>query len=311
MIKIAIAGIGGVGGYFGGLLARHFQNSTEVEVYFIARGAHEKVIRQHGMKVETTKGAFTAVPKLVTSDPNEIGVVDFLICCTKSYHLEESITQLKSCINKATVILPLLNGVDSTERIKAVYPENEVWEGCVYVVSRLAEPGLVKETGNIGLLYFGSTDGSAQKLALAERLFTRGGIQAVLSDNIEQTIWEKFLFISTIATLTSYLDACMGAILANKEYQDLLHLLLAEIKSVADARGINLPQNSIQATLDKMSSLPYDTTSSMHSDFQKGKATELESLTGYVVRLGEQLQVPTPTYKTLYAALQTRAGAGS
>ena len=129
MIKIAIAGIGGVGGYFGGLLAKHYQDSEEVQVYFIARGENEEAIREHGLKVETPSATFIAKPDLVTSNAAQIGEVDLLICCTKSYDLEQSITQLKPCMGTQTVILPLLNGIDSNERIKAIYPENEVWEG--------------------------------------------------------------------------------------------------------------------------------------------------------------------------------------
>jgi 2-dehydropantoate 2-reductase len=306
MTKIAIAGIGGVGGYFGGKLAQHYQDSEEVAVYFIARGENEKAIRQQGLSVETPSETFAAHPKLVTSDPTQTGEVDLLICCTKSYDLEQSITQLKPCIGQNTVILPLLNGIDSYERIKAIYPENEVWEGCVYIVSRLTAPGHVKVSGDINSLFFGSDDGTKAKLDQALQLFKEAGINATLSQNIKQTIWEKYLFISTIATLTSYLDASIGAISAKQESMDLLHSLLQELIQVAKAKGITFQEDSIQKITDRMAKLPYETTSSMHSDYQIGKATEVDSLTGYVVKLGQQLSIPVPTYTQLYTALKTR-----
>ncbi|MBJ6118602.1 2-dehydropantoate 2-reductase [Pontibacter sp. BT310] len=306
MMKIAIAGIGGVGGYFGGLLARHYQNSDEVEIYFIARGENETAIRQQGLKIETPGSTFTATPKLVISDPAQVGEVDLLICCTKSYDLEQSITQLKPCISKDTIILPLLNGIDSYERIKAVYPENEVWEGCVYIVSRLTEPGLVTVTGDVNSLFFGSTDGTEARLESALQIFTDAGIKATLSQNIQQTIWEKYLFISTIATLTSYFNTSIGGILAKTENMDLLHSLLSELKQVANAKGIMFPENSTNAIKERMAKLPYETTSSMHTDYQKGKNAEVDSLTGYVVKLGKQLNVPTPTYEKLYTALKNK-----
>ncbi|MBC5775073.1 2-dehydropantoate 2-reductase [Pontibacter sp. KCTC 32443] len=304
MIKIAVAGIGGVGGYFGGKLAQHYQDSDEVEIYFIARGENEKIIRQKGLTVETPTENFTAHPKLVTSDPTQIGEVDLLICCTKSYDLEQSILQLKPCISRNTVILPLLNGIDSYERIKAVYLENEVWEGCVYIVSRLTDPGLVTVSGDFNSLFFGSDNGTNTKLELALQLFKEAGISATLSQKIKQTIWEKYLFISTIATLTSYLDVSIGAILAKQENLDLLYSLLQELIQVGKAKGINLQEDSVQKTTARMAKLPYETTSSMHSDYQKGKNTEVDSLTGYVVKLGQQLQIPVPTYTRLYAALK-------
>lgn len=306
MIKIAVAGIGGVGGYFGGRLARHYNTSDEVEVYFIARGDNETAIREHGLKVETPGSTFTAYPKLVTSDPSQVGEVDYLICSTKSYDLEQSITQLKPCIGKNTIILPLLNGIDSYERIKTIYPENEVWEGCVYIVSRLTEPGLVTVTGENNALFFGSNNGTAARLEEALRILTDAGINATLSQNIQQTIWEKYLFISTIATLTSYLDTSIGGILAKPENMELLYALLAEFKEVAKAKGIEFSENSLSAITDRMGKLPYETTSSMHTDYQKGKATEVDSLTGYIVKLGKQLNIPTPTYEKLYAELKNK-----
>ncbi|HXP49126.1 MAG TPA: 2-dehydropantoate 2-reductase, partial [Bacteroidia bacterium] len=265
--KIAIAGIGGVGGYFGGLLARHYENSKNVEVYFIARGENEKAIKKDGLRLETTKGNFVIHPKLVTSQPQQIGVVDYLICCTKSYDLEKSMSQLKPCIGKQTVILPLHNGVDSSERIRVMFPANEVWMGCVYIVAQLSEYGLVKETGNMATFFFDSENGTSEKAGLAEALFKEAGIDARLPDNIQETVWKKFLFISPMATLTSYLNAGFGEILASEEHKKLLMLLLNEIKAVADAKGIEFPDDIIQKTVATMLALPKDTTTSMHRDF--------------------------------------------
>ncbi|HWY97894.1 MAG TPA: 2-dehydropantoate 2-reductase [Bacteroidia bacterium] len=306
MTKIAIAGIGGVGGYLGGMLAKHFESSTDVEIYFIARGENEKAIKQNGLRVETTKGNFVTHPKLTTSNPNETGIVNFLIYCTKSYDLEESIEQFKPCINKDTVILPLLNGVDSSERIKTILPENEVWDGCIYIVSQLSEPGLIKETGNINTLFFGSANGTEAKLKKLESIFKESGISATLSGNIQQEIWKKFIFLSPIATLTSYLDANFGVILSSEEHKKTLWSLLHEIKAVADAKKISLPDDIIQKTMGTMLGLQKETTTSMHRNFQKGKKTELESLAGYVVRLGKQLNTATPTYEMIYEKLKNR-----
>ena len=307
MTKIAIVGIGGVGGYLGGMLAKHFEGSTEVEIYFIPRGENEKAIKQNGLKVETTKGSFVTHPKLTTSNPGEIGLIDFLIYCTKSYDLEESIKQFIPCINKETVILPLLNGVDSKERITAILPGNEVWDGCIYIVSQLSEPGLIKETGNINTLFFGSDTGTEVKLKKLETIFKESGISCTLSGNIQQEIWKKFIFLSPIATLTSYLNVNFGVILSSEEHKKTLWSLLHEIKAVADAKKISLPVDIIQKTMGTMLGLQKETTTSMHRDFQKGKKTELESLAGYVVRLGKQLNTATPTYEIIYGKLKVRS----
>lgn len=304
-MKIVILGIGGVGGYYGGMLARHYENSKEVEVYFIARGESEKAIKQNGLRVESVKENFVAHPKLVTSKPEEIGLADIIICCTKSYGLEESINQLKPCIGKETVILPLLNGVDSAERIKEVLP-NEVWEGCVYLVSQLAGPGIVKETGNPPRMYFGSRAGTNEKLKSAEKIFKEAGINAALSDNIQQAMWEKYLFLSPSATITSYLDKYMGDIPLNEEYRKLLQQLLNELMPVAEKLGIVVPANAFQNTIDVMTKLPKGATTSMHRDFMNGNSTEVESLTGYAIGLGKKFGIAMPTYEMMYAKLKNR-----
>jgi 2-dehydropantoate 2-reductase len=303
--KIGILGIGGVGGYFGGKLAAYYHNSDEVQVIFIARGENKNVIKEHGVKIIALNGQIVAYPALVSDDAQEIGMVDLLICCTKTYQVAGALQGVQACINNNTVILPLMNGVESVERITDLFPNQEIWEGCVYVVSRLERPGIIKKSGYINKLYLGSPYAAKEKLAKVESLLKVDGIDAHVPPNISETVWEKFLFISTMATLTSYLDKSIGQILSNEEYKRLLNDLLNELFAVTIAKGISLPANSIQQTFDKMTSFPFDATSSMHSDFQKGTKTEVDSLTGYVVQLGKELNVSVPTYEMMYKKLKT------
>lgn len=306
-IRIGILGTGAVGGYFGGLLAGHYFNSGKADIIFITRPATEKMIREKGLKIITPQGEKIVFPTLASSDPKKIGHVDLLICCVKSYDLEESLRPLAACIGAETIILPLLNGVDARHRIELLFPGATVWEGCVYIVSRLIEPGVVKETGNIHSLYFGSSNAGSAQLKQIENIFREAGIDAFLSDNIQQTTWEKFLFISAIASLTSYLDLPIGAILNNSSHKKMLLQLLTELKNVAAAKGIQFSDDITGRTILKMEKLPYDTTSSMHSDFQKGGKTEYHSLTEYVVKLGRELNVPTPLYDNVLEELKNKA----
>lgn len=304
--KIAILGLGGVGGYFGGKLAAHYSDSKEVEIIFIARGENEKAIKSNGLKLITSQGEQTIHPSLLTSQPGPLGIIDLLLVCVKSYDLETSFEPLKPCINDQTAILPLLNGVDTSQRIKKILPRAEVWEGCVYIFSRLVAPGIVKEGGSINQLYFGSEQGNRKKLEQVHTIFRSAGLNAHLSADISQTLWEKFLVISPLATLTSYLDLSIGAIVSNNQYRELLLNLLKELKSIAEAKNISLSENIVQKTLEKVSSLPPEATSSMHSDFERGSSTEVDSLTAYVVKLGKELEVPTPFYEQMLVGLKEK-----
>ena len=303
--KIVVVGIGGVGGYFGGLLAKRYQDSTTVEVVFVARGEHLKQIQANGLQVIHGELTFTAYPTLATDDVDAIGKADYILLCTKSYDLEASIEQIKTCIANHTVILPLLNGVDSTDRTKRLLPHAMVLQGCVYIVSRLKKAGVVENKGHLQTLYFGGQLVENEELQLLHDIMKDAGIEATLSTNIATTIWEKFIFISPIATATSYFDSTVGKLVT--DHGDAVKQLVREVLHLAAAKHIPVAADMEARVWNRLMSLPYETTSSMHSDYQSGKGkTEVHSLTGYVVKEGQQLNVPTPTYALMYEQLLKR-----
>lgn len=305
--KIIIAGIGGVGGYFGGLLAKHYYNHEDIRVYFVARGPHLHKIQQNGLTVISRNGTFIAHPVLATDNPGEIGVADFIIACTKTYDLETTIQQLAPCIGPHTILLPLLNGAGNKEKIEALLPGNLVAGGCVYIVSRLKENGVIENSGNIQQLYFGLDNGENDRLQQLESIFKEAGIEAELSARISEIVWEKFIFISPTATATSYFDKTIGEILANPEYLATLTGLIEEVKLVAGAKQIPVPEGITEKVLNRLQALPFETTSSMHSDFKNNKPyTELSSLTGYVLQEAEKYGLTLPVYQKLYEGLNTR-----
>ncbi len=299
--KIAVVGIGGVGGYLGGKLGACFENSETVEIVLLARGENEKTIRADGLKLITTNGEQLIKPKLAAA--TEIGEADLLLLCTKEYDLEETVSALKGFISEKTIILPLLNGVDTAERIARILPDAEIWQGCIYITSRLIAPGVVEEKGNICLIYFGDGKRKSKKSEFVETVFRQAGIDTHFAEDIEAKMWEKFVFISALAASTSYFNATIKGVLSNQEYRNLLDELLAEIKRVAAAKKIGISEEAIRQKLDKLPGLPPEVTSSMHTDFSSGKQAELESLVGYVIGQAKELNVPTPVYDEVYGEL--------
>ncbi len=304
MKKIIIAGIGGVGGYFGGLLAKHYTNNEEVEINFVARGEHLEAIKKNGLLVKKGEEEFIAKPTLATNEPAEIGIADLIILCTKSYDLESILEQLKPCVNKDTILLPLLNGVDSRARIEKTFPENMVLDGCVYIVSRLTQAGVVENIGNIQTLYFGLDELRSQLLLEYEKLFREAGIEASLSENISTQLWEKFIFLSPIATATSYYDKSIGELLLDNENIETILKLITELKQIADANGIVISEDITEKTLNKIKSLPYGATSSLHSDIKSKKPkNELATLIGYVIDSGKKYGIEVPVYSRIHSSL--------
>ncbi|MBQ4280327.1 MAG: 2-dehydropantoate 2-reductase [Rikenellaceae bacterium] len=309
--KIAIVGTGGVGGFLGGELAAFYAADPAVEVYFISRGEALRSIQADGLRVDTQSRSYVARPALATDDAAAIGPVDYLLYCTKAYDVEAGISQAMPCIGPQTVVLPFLNGVDSGERIARMLPRTEVWMGCVYVVAFIVEPGHIAEQTNGYRYYFGSPDGTPARLAALDGLFVRAGINARMREDIVRCVWDKFAFISPVATVTSYTDLTYGDILSTPELRGQLLALLDEFKAVAAARGKELSPDVVEAVVAQMERIPADTTTSMQRDFRAGRPTELESLTGYLVREGHRLGVPVPTYERMYAGLEARAQAAA
>lgn len=306
-IKIIVAGIGGVGGYFGGLLAKHFEGSSDAEIHFLARGQHLERIRNSGLKVLKGNDMFIAKPKLATDNSTEIGAADLIIICTKSYDLKSVTEQIKPCLGSETFVLPLLNGVENSETIKNILPGSTVLRGCVYVISHIKEAGVIENAGNIQKLYFGLDGLINDKLLLFEKLLRQAGIEATLSENISSLVWEKFHLVGANSTATSYFDCTTGEILADKTKTEFLFSLLEEVNKVALAKGVRLDKDIVSETMAKLRALPFENTSSMHRDFKSAKGkTELETITGYVIRSGRQLNVPTPTFETAYNKLSRK-----
>ncbi|MBQ0908965.1 2-dehydropantoate 2-reductase [Flavobacterium sp. F-328] len=297
--RIGVLGIGGVGGYFGGLLAQAYINSDTIEIIFIARGATKNSIAQNGLKITTDTTESIVFPALVSNNPAEIGTLDVLICATKTYDIENSLASIKECINSETIIFPLYNGVDATERIKTLFPKNTILQACVYIVSMIESPGVIKKIGAYEKLFLGSSTVPISKLEVLQSIFTHAKIESYLVENIEETVWEKFIFISALASATSYLNENIGGILNNPSNKELYISLLNEISNVALAKGVKLPNDIITQTITKLEKTPHNNTSSMHRDFLAGNITEVKSLTGYVVVEGFKYGIPTPNYQLI------------
>lgn len=304
--RLAILGMGGVGGYLGAKLAATYRGSTEVEITFIARGKNLEAIRNYGIKlsdggVEITGSPFSAIASAEVS-----GFFDLVICCVKSYDLDESLEQIKSSMNESTLILPLLNGVDASERIEKLFPDVTVLAGCCYIVARLESPGRISVTGALRQFYIGSEKLTKQQLDFLAGMFTKADIDLQVNENMAETIWTKYLFISPFATITSAYNLSLGAILSNDRHKQKLVDLMAELKQLAERKGVAFPATIIEGLLQKYSMIPYEATSSLHADFKKNNRTEVDSISGYVVEESRKLGLVAPNYEEMLAAIIKR-----
>ncbi len=302
--RIGVVGLGGVGGYYGAMLAMHNEIAQEYELIFIMRGEGKQKVIEQGLHITTVNGSFTVHPTLVSDTPEIIGSLDLIIFCTKTYDLENAAIQYKPCVHEGTIVLPLLNGVENSEILQRIYPESKVLQGCAYIVSKIESPGCIVERGNSDQLFFGNKDIEPEKLDWIVDIFRKARINFVYSKEIKRIIWEKFAFVCSVGTLTSYLDKPTGLILETDEYRNCLRSMIMEIMLLAEAKGIRFNDNFLEEALLKMSKLPYHTTSSLHHDLKNGHRTELESLPGYVVLSAREKQIQVPMFDSLYVNLK-------
>jgi 2-dehydropantoate 2-reductase len=305
-MRIAVVGIGGVGGYYGGKLAQFYNPQSDMEVIFIARGEHLAQIRKHGLKLLTTEGDLTAMPAIATDNPKNLGPMDLVIICVKTYGLEHCMRMLEKNVEEKTVLLPLLNGVNNTERIKTFFPQSKTLNGCVYISSHIVSPGVVQQVSGSCQLFFGPDHDDIEAFMGLEETLTNAGIKAQLKSNIDEVVWEKYIFISPLASVTTLFGEPFGTVMDGKESRDLTEGLIKEVEQIARKKGIGLAEDIVDATLAKVNAFPYDTKSSMQVDCEKGNKTEIEAFTGYVVRCGEELGVDIPLHRMVYDKLKER-----
>jgi len=303
-LRIGIIGIGGVGGYFGGKLAREYEKSNEHDVIFIARGKHLKAIQNNGLQLFTTEGNYAVRPKIATDNPAGAGVFDVAFFCTKSYSLESSAKEFGVCINKNTIVIPLLNGVNSAERLCHLLPHADVLGGSVYIISHIEGPGVVKQEGGACKLTFGTDNPeSIKKYSSILDILLKAKINVVLTDKISEVLWTKFLLMCPMGSLTSATGKTYGGIWEDPVLRKKARDMMLEVVAVARTRHVNLTEDAVNNAMEMVAGFDYNSKTSMQIDREKGRQTEIDALTAYLCRTGKESGVPTPLHDEIYAQL--------
>jgi 2-dehydropantoate 2-reductase len=273
------------------------------EVVFIARGEHLRAIKEKGLRLLTSAGELLARPTLATDNPLEAGSFDLVLFAVKSYGLEAAARSVADNVHGETIIIPLLNGVDITERLLGVLPRGVFLYGTVYVSAFIEAPGVVRQVSPAGKLIFGPADGAVEKFQGIDGLFQDAGIASELTTEPRAALWTKFIFICPAASVTSLLRKSFGAVMDDPEARELLAGMISEVEQIARAKGIALPADIAAATLEKIRQFPPETKTSLQLDFEKGRETEIDTFTGFIVKSGRALGIATPLHDRAYREL--------
>ena len=302
-MKIAVMGSGGVGGFYGARLAK-----GGADVTFIARGAHLEAMRARGLRVESPLiGDFVLPEVKVTDDPASIGPVDLVFITVKSYALTDAARAIGPLIGKGTVVIPLLNGVDIAARIKDIVGAEHLMGGVVYVLAAIAEPGVIRHVTADRLVFGELGGGPSERGRAIEAVIKAAGVPGEFSADIQKEIWNKFIFLSAIAGMTSVTRSPAGVVREDPDLRQLLIGCMRELEALARQQGIAVEAGICEKHLAFLDQVPPQTKPSMLLDLEQGRKLEVEALNGAAARLGEELGVPTPINRFIYAVLKPHA----
>jgi 2-dehydropantoate 2-reductase len=303
-MKIAMMGSGGVGGFFGGRLAK-----AGYDVTFIARGRHLAAMRENGLTIENAAQGNIHIPKVnATDDPAKVGPVDLVILSVKLWDTEDAARSIKPMVGPDTGVISLQNGVIKDDILRTILDEKNIMGGVGYVASHISRPGVIDQVGTMQRIIVGEYDGrESARAKFLHKALLDAGVTAELSRDIRRAIWEKYVFLVGLSGTTTTMRTTLGPIRSSPRTRAFLLDVMREVVAVCRALGVSLDADFADQRMKFADTLPVDMTSSMHHDLERGNRLEVEWLSGGVVKLGQKAGVATPCNRAIWDVLALHA----
>jgi 2-dehydropantoate 2-reductase len=301
-MKIAILGAGGVGGYYGGLLARKGH-----EVCVLARTANLAALKERGIEVRMPGETFTA-PVHASENVKDFGAVECVLLAVKNYSLAEIAPAATQLAEQGALIVPLLNGVEVADRLVELgVPHAQLVGGLTAISAVRIAPGVFERFSPFQRVVLGELDDSqperAHRIAAIVQAFREVDVDSEVSRNITADLWRKFAFIASLAAASGLSRSALGPLRATPLGHLMIERLVHEVINVARARKVALADDEAERTMKTMGGLPDAMKPSLLIDLEAGRPTEIDDLSGAVSRLGKAAGVETPVHDTAAAAI--------
>jgi 2-dehydropantoate 2-reductase len=300
-MKYYIVGTGGIGGYFGGLMAK-----AGLDITFVARGENYKTIKEKGLQIiSNTFESFHLASQKVVDGIDKIVNPDVIIFSVKTYDTEKVSKELKKVINDKTIIITFQNGIDNDEIIKKNFNHKYVFPGVAYVLVKKASHGVIEQTGKMRRLVIGARD--RKNNLYLQSVFEdiqKTGVNATLSEDIIKDLWEKFLYIIPLAGSTAICRSSLGRIREDEWSMKIFENLLKEAIMVAKKKDINISENIFQEKINLAKSSDSNAKSSLLIDIENNRQTEIETLHGRIVQFAKELNLEVPINELIYGAIK-------
>jgi 2-dehydropantoate 2-reductase len=299
-MRIAVIGVGAVGGYFGGRLAQ-----AGLDVVFIARGKTVDALRTAGLRVQSIAGDFEIRHPNVAEDPSEVGPVDVVLVAVKAPQVSEVAPSLVPLVGPETSVIPLQNGLEAPDLLAQVLGPQFVLGGLCKIFASKTGPSTIEHTALEPTIEFGELSG--EKTERVERIraafASAAGITTLASDDIEAAMWWKLMHVEPLGAVGAVAREPAGVLRVVPETRRLLRSAMEEVVALALKRGVAIDPKLPERAIARVDRLPADAVASMHRDIAAGRPSEFEFQVGTVVRYGQESAVPTPVHSAIYAAL--------
>lgn len=297
--KIAVVGLGGVGGYLGALLADHYEHVT-----FVARGARGESIRKNGLVLHSEyRGERICHPEKVVSSAEELEVQDYIFVCVKTYSLEEALKSLEGAVDEHTVVIPVMNGADTGERARALLPKGQIVDSLIYIITFANPDYSITQQGMYTIVWLGIADADEKQQAVlkeADALLQAAEIESRIAEDINRQIWKKYIMNCAYNVETAAYANTIGQLrddpVKAKEYEALTR----EAYEVAVAKGIAMREEDIEWLTHRFyEELSDGDTSSLQRDVENHRQSEVDTFCGYLIREAKKYGIAVPVMEKM------------
>jgi 2-dehydropantoate 2-reductase len=274
-----VVGAGATGGYFGGRLLEAGQDVT-----FLVRPTRAERLAATGLTITSPAGNIT-LPSPATVLATELRTpFDAVLLTCKAYDLDGAIDSIAPAVGPNTVVIPLLNGMRHLDSLDARFGAGRVLGGACFISAKLGENGQIAHVSDIHRLAFGErAGGRSPRMEVIAAAMTGVKFKAIASEEIVLEMWEKWVFLASLAAITCLTRSAVGDVIAAGG-ADLAAALLDECRAIATAAGYPPRPDSIRASLGRLTDPRSEVTASMLGDVERRGRTEADHVLGDLIR---------------------------
>jgi 2-dehydropantoate 2-reductase len=296
-MRIAVMGTGAVGGYFGAKLA-----AAGHSLSFIARGKQLEAMQRSGLTIESTQGDHHVKDAVFTGDAAQVGNVDLVLFCVKSYDTTASAEHIGPLVGPETQVLSLQNGVDNADKISRLWGNNRTLGGVVYIGAAITQPAVVQHS-SAGRIILGTLDGAGLEPARrVHQALAGAGVPCEISTEIRKAQWRKLLWNAPFCAISCLTRTNVREIVESDSLRSLALDCMQEVIAAGNTQGISLEARLKEESVGFSRSMG-DFKPSMLQDLEAGKPLEYEAFNGLVVELLHRAGKQAPINQVFYRAL--------